>query len=168
MRSYNVTIDLGEVELHWSVLIGAFEPTVEEAAMDLTQLEHHIGLHIFMNDQLGQTMPSRRMRVTQADLRVALLVQADRGHVEELDVLVEGHPEDAVQFVIHRDLASQLLHPERSHRVPFTMPLSLCSSSVGISEFDKSDHTAIVGVNDGPCMEQGVRMVVCQSIALNL
>ena len=68
LRGFHISVDFSEVKLHWSVLVGAFEPAIKEAAMDLSQLEHYFRFYVMVDDQLGQAVPIRCMRVTQVDL----------------------------------------------------------------------------------------------------
>ena len=104
LGSFDVSTDFDQVELHRSVVVGAFEPAIEETTMDLGQLEHYVGFDVLVDNQLGQGVSIWCMCVAQGYLGVTVLVEANRGLVEELDVLVEGHPEDPVQLVVHRDL----------------------------------------------------------------
>ena len=68
-----------------------------------------------MHNKLCYCVAILGVSVAETDLRVAVLKQANSCHVKELDVLIEIHPEDPIQFVIHHDLVLHLLHPKGCH-----------------------------------------------------
>ena len=131
--------------------------------MYLAELEYDIGLNVLVYYKFRQRVASLGVGITQANLGVAILIQADRGHIEELDVLVEVHPEDPIKFVVHDYLVLHVLHPKGCHRIPFTMPLASGSCTVWITDLNKSHDASILGVYHSAGMYKGVCMVVCKA-----
>ena len=62
----------------------------------MAKLEDDIRLDVFMHHKLGHCVTVLSVSITKADLGVAILEQAYCGHIEELYVLTEVHPEDPV------------------------------------------------------------------------
>ena len=131
--------------------------------MYLTELEYDIRLNVLVYYKFRQRMTSLCVGITQANLGVAILIQADCGHVEELDVLVEVHPKDPIKLVVHDYLVLHVLHPEGCHRVPFTMPLASRSCTVWITDLNKSHDASVLGVYHSAGMYKGICVVVCKA-----
>ena len=131
--------------------------------MYLTELEYDIRLNILVYNKLRQRVASLCVGITQAHLGIAILIQADCGHIEELDVLVEVHPKDPIKLVVHDYLVLHVLHPEGCHRVPLTMPLASGSCTVWITYLNKSHDAPVLGVYHSSGMYKGVYVVVCKA-----
>ena len=64
--------------------------------MDLLDLYYEHLIDVLMHDEFGQRVLVLPMSVAQADLLVVLVVQADRGVVEELYEVLKLDPKDAI------------------------------------------------------------------------
>ena len=131
--------------------------------MYLTELEYDIRLNILVYYKFRQCVAGLCVGITQANLGVAILIQADRSHIEELDVLVEVHPKDPIKLVVHDYLVLHVLHPEGCHRIPLTMPFASGSCTVWVTDLNKSHDTSILGVYHSAGMYKGVCMMVCKA-----
>ena len=128
--------------------------------MYLAELEYDIGLNVLVYYKFRQRVATLCVGITQANLGVAILIQADRGHIEELDVLVEVHPKDPIKLVVHDYLVLHVFHPEGCHRVPLTVPLASGSCTVWITDLNKSHDASVLGVYHSAGMYKGVCVVV--------
>ena len=78
--------------------------------MDLSKFEDHSSLDVLMDNQFSQSMFILGMAVTQADLLIARSVETNGSHVEELDIVLERHPEDAIYLIIIAQLVPDIIH----------------------------------------------------------
>ena len=131
--------------------------------MYLAKLENDIRLNVLVYYKFRQRVASLCMGITQAYLGVTILIQADCGHIEELDVLVEVHPKDPIKLVVHDYLVLHVLHPKGCHRVPLAMPLASGSCTVWITDLNKSYDASILRIYHSAGMYNGISVVVCQA-----
>jgi len=72
--------------------------------MDLVQLYDEQVIDCLMNDKLGEGVLFRAMCVTQADLLVIVTVVENCSAIEVTLKVLETHPEDTIQVIIHAQL----------------------------------------------------------------
>ena len=57
------SVNPSQVNLHWRIVIFAFDPTVKEASMDLLDLYYEHIIDVFVHDQLSQRVFILSMRI---------------------------------------------------------------------------------------------------------
>ena len=77
-------------------MVFTFDPSVEEAPMDLLDLDNKHVFYILMHDQLCQPVLVLSVSITQTDLLIIFAVEADRGLVEVLHEVLKSDPENTV------------------------------------------------------------------------
>jgi hypothetical protein len=100
------------------------------------------------------------MRVTETNLLVIILVEANCGAVKIQNEVFKPYPEDAVLYIIHSRLIDYHLKVLFSFVLPLDLPLTLSSCAVGVSNFDQTDDRAIIFVGDSQRREHCVGVMV--------
>ena len=69
--------------------------------MDLLKFNYYHTFYIFVNDQFRNGMLMSTMSITETNLLIVILVEADSRLVEELYIVLKSDPENTIHFIIN-------------------------------------------------------------------
>ena len=68
--------------------------------MDLLKFNYYHTFYIFVNDQFRNGMLMSTMSITETNLLIVILVEANSRLVEELYIVLKSDPEYTIHFII--------------------------------------------------------------------
>ena len=69
--------------------------------MDLLKFNYYHTFYIFVNDQFRNGMLMSTMSITETNLLIVILVEANGRLVEELYIVLKSDPENTIHFIIN-------------------------------------------------------------------
>ena len=69
--------------------------------MDLLKFNYYHTFYIFVNDQFRNGMLMSTMSITETNLLIVILVEANSRLVEVLYIVLESDPENTIHFIIY-------------------------------------------------------------------
>ena len=69
--------------------------------MDLLKFNYYHTFYIFVNDQFRNGMLMSTMSITETNLLIVILVEANSRLVEELYIVLKSDPENTIHFIIN-------------------------------------------------------------------
>ena len=120
--SIGLCLDFRQPQFYGRVLVVPKHCLINEASIHLVNCDLHWLRMVCIKRKLANAEALKIMLVSQAVIFSLLIVIADRGDVEELDVVLEANPEAPIIFVLQIHLALRGLRPLRRFVAPIALP----------------------------------------------